>query len=132
MPKTYTITLETYLALLSVCVVRRSGGLGKENARHAYSCRNASIGSSFAARKAGYQPKMIPTAPEIPKAIRTETGVTIVFIAVSCETTNGVTTPRTTPIRPPPIARTIALLLRGGWQTDSSLCDSVADPAERH
>lgn len=52
----------------------------------AYSWRSASIGSSRAARKAGYQPKIIPTAPEMLKASRTEMGVTIVIMVVSFET----------------------------------------------
>ena len=38
------------------------------------------MGSSFAARDAGYKPKIIPTAPEVLKASITESGVTIVFI----------------------------------------------------
>jgi len=35
---------------------------------------------------------MIPTAPEMVKARTIEAGVTIVFISVSCDTTNGTVT----------------------------------------
>jgi hypothetical protein len=45
-----------------------------------HSCRNATIGSRFAARTAGYKPKMIPTAILIPTASPTLYPVTTVGI----------------------------------------------------
>lgn len=45
-----------------------------------HSCRKASTGSILAARRAGYSPKMIPTNPEIVKAMIGDQNVTIVLM----------------------------------------------------
>src|SRR5579871_2515099 len=66
-----------------------------------YTCRNASIGSSLAARRAGYTPLARPTRTETPKATSGTQGRMIVGSPVTPDMTNASAMPSAVPASPP-------------------------------